>query len=168
MPTGVDPDSILTRIIDGVMPAWAATVLLFALLSTIISSADSCLITAATVLEHDVIGGKSVARCRLTMVRIGLGALVIAKSGGSILSLLLAANDIYVCGVVAPMLVAILANGKRAINVRAMLAAIVLGGGFGIMAAYTGLKMYSYLGVGTSLALSLAALLRARATAESR
>lgn len=167
-PAGTAPDAILTEIIPAVMPAWASTVLLFALLSTIISSADSCLITAATVLEHDVLGGVSVGRCRLAMIGVGLAALVIAKTGGSILSLLLAANDIYVCGVVAPMFVAILAHGKRALNVHAVLAAIVLGGLFGGAAAYTGMKLYSYLGVGTSSILSLAALLRAGRTAEAR
>jgi SSS family solute:Na+ symporter len=167
VPQGADPDSILIRVIPGVMPGWAGTLLLFALLSAIISSADSCLITAATVLEHDIIGGKSVARCRLIMTGIGLGALVIAKSGGSILSLLLAANDIYVCGVVAPMFVAILANGRRTADVRTMLAAIVLGGGFGMAAAYTGIKAYSILGVGVSLALSLTALIQSKVATKS-
>ena len=166
-PQGADPDSILIQVIPGVMPGWAGTLLLFALLSAIISSADSCLITAATVLEHDIIGGRNVARCRLIMTGIGLGALVIAKSGGSILSLLLAANDIYVCGVVAPMFVAILANGRRTADVRTMLTAIVLGGGFGMTAAYTGIKAYSILGVGVSLTLALAALIRSRVATES-
>lgn len=166
-PTGTDADSILTQVIPSVMPAWAGVLLLFALLSTIISSADSCLITAATVLEHDIIGGKNVTRCRLLMVGIGLGALVIAKSGGSILSLLLAANDIYVCGVVAPMFAAIMGYGKRHINVTLMLLAIVLGGGLGIAAASTGMKVYSYAGVGVSLTLSLAAMLRPRVAVES-
>jgi len=166
-PQGADPDSILIRVIPGVMPGWAGTLLLFALLSAIISSADSCLITAATVLEHDIIGGRNVARCRLIMTGIGFGALAIAKSGGSILSLLLAANDIYVCGVVAPMFVAILAGGRRAADVRAMLAAIVLGGGLGMAAAYTGTKAYSILGVGVSLTLALTALIRSGAAAKS-
>lgn len=166
-PQGADPDSILIQVIPGVMPGWAGTLLLFALLSAIISSADSCLITAATVLEHDIIGGRNVARCRLIMTGIGLGALVIAKSGGSILSLLLAANDIYVCGVVAPMFVAILANGRRTADVRTMLTAIVLGGGFGMTAAYTGIKAYSILGVGVSLTLALTALIRSRVATES-
>lgn len=159
-PAGTDADAILTKIIPGVMPAWAGVALLFALLSTIISSADSCLITAATVMEHDIIGGQNVGRCRLIMLVIGLGALVIAKSGGSILSLLLAANDIYVCGVVAPMFVAIMANGKRGLNTRTMLLAILAGGILGIAAAYTGDKMYSYLGVGVSTVVSLAALVQ--------
>ncbi|QGY38952.1 hypothetical protein GM415_01975 [Pseudodesulfovibrio cashew] len=161
-PAGTDADAILTRVIPDIMPAWARVALLFALLSTIVSSADSCLFTAGTVLEHDLLNGRKVGRCRLGMLAIGLGAVVIAQSGGSILSLLLAANDIYVCGVVAPMFVAILANGKRELNVRTMLLAIVAGGCLGIGAAYTGDKIYSYLGVGVSMALSLAALLQPR------
>ncbi|WP_319543470.1 sodium:solute symporter family protein [uncultured Pseudodesulfovibrio sp.] len=166
-PAGTDADSILTQIVPSVMPAWAGTVLLFALLSAIISSADSCLITAATILEHDLIGGKNTTRCRLIMVAIGLGALGIAASGGSILSLLLAANDIYVCGVVAPMFVTILAWGKRPINPHTMLLAIVIGGALGIMAATTGLKEYSFAGVGISLILSMAALIPSRKFAKS-
>ncbi|BCS87768.1 sodium:solute symporter family protein [Pseudodesulfovibrio sediminis] len=161
-PIGTNADSILTQVVPSIMPGWAGTILLFALLSTIISSADSCLITAATVLEHDLIGGKNLVRCRLLMAAIGLGALVIANSGGSILSLLLAANDIYVCGIVAPMGVAILAHGKRFINTRVMLTAIILGGVCGLLAATTEQKMYSYIGVATSLVLSLMALVKER------
>jgi len=162
---GTDPDSILTRVIPSVMPAWAGTALLFALLSAIVSSADSCLHTAATVLEHDLLGDANVARCRLIMFGIGLGAVGIALQGGSILSLLLAANDIYVCGVVAPMAVAILAHGRRAVDPRAMLLAVILGGACGIAAACTGAKGFSYAGVASSLALSLLALRRQRPAA---
>ncbi|MEF2230315.1 MAG: sodium:solute symporter family protein [Pseudodesulfovibrio sp.] len=161
-PAGTDPDTILTRIIPAVMPGWAGTVLLFALLSAVISSADSCLHTAATVLEHDLLGDASVARCRLLMVGLGLGAVGVALSGGSILSLLLAANDIYVCGVVAPMAVAILASGRRPVCPRAMLAALVLGGALGVAAAATGAKEFSYAGVAISLTLSLVALRKPR------
>jgi len=164
---GIDTDTILTQIIPATMPQWAGVALLFALLSTIISSADSCLITAATVLEHDLLGGKNLFRCRLLMVAIGLGALLLAKSGGSILSLLLAANDIYVCGIVAPMTVAILNYAKRNINPRFMLAAIILGGCFGVAAAHTGDKLYSYLGIGISLCLSLVAVVEFQAATKS-
>lgn len=164
-PQGVDTDTILTQVIPGVMPAWAGVALLFALLSTIISSADSCLITAATVLEHDIFGGRNVPRCRVLMAGIGLGALVIAKSGGSILTLLLAANDIYVCGVVAPMFIAILFHDKRSINTHLMLFAIIAGGCMGIAAAYTGAKFYSYLGVAISLGASVASIARPREAA---
>jgi len=166
-PSGTDADSILTQVVPATMPAWAGTALLFALLSAIISSADSCLITAATVLEHDLIGGSNTGRCRLLMFVIGLGALGVAKSGGSILSLLLAANDIYVCGVVAPMFVAILAWNKRPINSLLMLLGIIAGGSLGIMAAWTGFKIYSFMGVGLSLTLSIAALLPSRSFAKS-
>ncbi|WP_419786508.1 sodium:solute symporter family protein [Pseudodesulfovibrio sp.] len=156
---GTDPDAILTQVIPAIMPGWAGIVLLFALLSAIVSSADSCLHTAATVLEHDLLGDTNVARCRLIMVAIGLGAVGIALCGGSILSLLLAANDIYVCGVVCPMAVAILAHGKRAINPRAMVLALILGGACGVAAASTGAKGFSYAGVAVSFTLSLLALL---------
>jgi SSS family solute:Na+ symporter len=161
-PAGTDPDSILTHVIPSVMPGWAGTLLLFALFSAIISSADSCLLTAATVLEHDMLGGTNTARCRWTMLALGLGALVIARSGGSILSLLLAANDIYVCGVVAPMFVAILAWKKRPLNANIMLLAMLAGGTLGIAAAWTGMKAFSFAGVGLSLTLSIAALVRTK------
>ncbi|TVM33309.1 sodium:solute symporter family protein [Oceanidesulfovibrio marinus] len=159
-PAGADADSILTQVVPSVMPEWAGTLLLFALLSAIISSADSCLITAATVFEHDLLGGENVTRCRLLMAAIGIMALAIAYSGSSILTLLLAANDIYVCGVVAPMGVAILAHGKRSLSTRTMLAAIFLGGLCGLLAATTGLKFFSYIGGALSLAISLLALMK--------
>ena len=165
-PAGTDPDAILTTVVPTVMPAWAGTALLFALLSAIVSSADSCLHTAATVLEHDLLGDTNVGRCRLVMIGLGLGAVGIAKAGGSILSLLLAANDIYVCGVVAPMAVAILAHGRRPVCPRAMIAALVLGGALGVAAAATGAKEFSYAGVAASFTLSLIALRKPRLAVE--
>jgi SSS family solute:Na+ symporter len=167
-PAGTDPDAILTRIVPGVMPGWAGTVLLFALLSAIVSSADSCLHTAATILEHDLLGDTNLARCRLIMLGLGLAALGVARSGGSILSLLLAANDIYVCGVVAPMGVAILAHGRRRINVRAMILAMVLGGLCGVAAAWTGAKEFSYAGVAVSFTFSVLSVLKPRLAVEGR
>lgn len=61
VPAGTPPDEVLTSALGAIMPHWMRLVVSFALISAIVSSADSCLITAATVLSFDLLGraGKS-------------------------------------------------------------------------------------------------------------
>ena len=56
IPDQTPQDEVLTSVLGTVMPYWMHLVVSFALVSAIVSSADSCLITAATVLSFDVLG----------------------------------------------------------------------------------------------------------------
>lgn len=128
------------------MPSWLGILLLFGLFSAVISSADSCLITASTIFCHDVIKSKNVSTFRIFTAIFGVLALIIGYYGKSILGLLLAANDVYTSGIVAPVFVAILAYKKFHISQNIMLLAIIIGGLCGLNAALGEEKIWSFIG----------------------
>ena len=56
IPDQTPQDEVLISVLGAVMPYWMQLVVSFALVSAIVSSADSCLVTAATVLSFDLLG----------------------------------------------------------------------------------------------------------------
>jgi SSS family solute:Na+ symporter len=55
IPVETPQDEVLTSVLSTVMPHWMQLVMSFALISAIVSSADTCLLTAATVLSFDLL-----------------------------------------------------------------------------------------------------------------
>ena len=123
-------DSVLPQLV-GHLPAWASVLFFFVMASAILSSADSCLITAATV---------AVSR-RLILV-ISAAAFVLAGSGKSVLGLLLAANTIYTCAVVFPIFVTLAAGRK--LNAAAALATIATAGSLALASELMSYELLSY------------------------
>lgn len=70
LPSGVAADKVLMEMVSQ-LPVWGQTVLLLALMSAILSSADSCLITAATVLSNDLFHRPTVQFSRSCILVIG-------------------------------------------------------------------------------------------------
>ncbi len=151
-----------------IMPAWAAILLIFGLLSAILSSTDTCIINASTIFVKDILKKESVKGVRIAVIVIGFTALMLAAFGqGDIMSLLTGAYSIYTPGVIFPLTVAIFAYKKREINPGIWIAAVAAGGLFGILATYFGAvlarlgvpaAMMEYLtlfGMGISFVLSL-------------
>ncbi len=152
------PEKILTTVLFEQLPPWASIIAFLGLFSALISSADSSLITAATILSNDVLRKKSINICRLCTIAIGSVAAILALSGKGILQLLLMANDIYVCGVVAPVFVGMMTYKRYALHSHGMAAAIAIGGFFGLVAALSGHNFYSYIGILTAILTSLASI----------
>ena len=151
-----------------IMPKWAAILLIFGLLSAILSSTDTCIINASTIFVKDILKKESVAGVRITVIVIGLISLTLALFGqGDIMSLLSGAYSIYTPGVIFPLMVAIFAYKKRRINLGIWIAAVVAGGLFGILGTYFGatlekigvpaliMNYLTLIGMGISLILSL-------------
>ena len=151
-----------------IMPKWAAILLIFGLLSAILSSTDTCIINASTIFVKDILKKESVAGVRITVIVIGLISLTLALFGqGDIMSLLSGAYSIYTPGVIFPLMVAIFAYKKRRINLGVWIAAVVAGGLFGILGTYFGatlekigvpaliMNYLTLIGMGISLILSL-------------
>lgn len=127
-----------------VMPGWIAVLLVFGLLSAILSSTDTCIINAASIFVKDILRKESVAAVRITVIVIGLISLLLAALGqGDIMSLLTGAYSIYTPGVIFPLMIAIFANKKRRINTGVWTAAVVSGGIFGIAGTYFGSALSS-------------------------
>lgn len=146
IPAETPVDDVFTTLM-ATLPPWVGLFLLVALLSAVLSSADSCLITAATVCCNDLLRRHSVPLCRLAALALGIGGYAIACGDRGILGLLLMANDIYVCGVVAPVFVGMMLHGRRTIHPAFAVCAVLVGGACGFVAACTGEPLWSYAGL---------------------
>ena len=158
MPANIAPQDTFAYFAEHYLPKWANAPILLGMFSIILSSADSCLLTAATVCANDLFKKPDVRLCRLLMLVICLLAYWLALQGHGILALLLMANDVYVCGLVAPIFIAILAAGKFKIKRSFMLLAMIAGGTAGLLAAWTGIQNLSLAALAISLLLSLTGL----------
>lgn len=132
IPPGCDPEKVLDNVIRHALPEWLANAVLIGILSAVVSSADSCLITAASIAANDILRKKEPLICRIAMLVFTAGAIFLSVKGGSILSLLLMANNIYVCGIVWPVFFGILAKSNVLKNSPIPMAAMTGGGMLGI------------------------------------
>lgn len=155
LPAGVASDKVLMELV-GMLPLWGQTLLLLALMSAILSSADSCLITAATVLSNDLFRRPTIGFSRLCIVVIGALGLLLSYGDRGILGLLLMANNIYVCGVVAPVFVAMVSG--KAQDARWVLVAVVVGGALGLVSEVTQVTTVSYVAILLSIVISIIAM----------
>lgn len=160
VPAGTPPEQVLTTTLLAHLPAWAATLILLGIFSAIFSAADSCLLTAASVCSNDILRRPGIMTCRLCLIFLGVMGLILALPGKGILSLLLMANDIYVCGVVPPVFVGMLLHNKAHFHPWGMAIAIMGGGLFGLTAALTSVSDWSFAGLVFSLVMSLASARR--------
>ena len=158
LPSGLSSDKVLMEMVKQ-LPLWGQTLLLLALMSAILSSADSCLITAATVLSNDLFHKPSIQFSRICILVIGLMGFLLSCSNKGILSFLLMANNIYVCGVVAPVFIA-LVTGKQQ-DSRWSLVAVLTGGFLGLISEFTQITNISYIAICASIGISLYAKRRA-------
>ncbi len=126
--------SLLHKIVP-VLPPWLYTLFFVALFCAIISSADSCLMTAASTVELDLVQGKSVLRIRFFIFLSGFLSLMIALLSKDIIGLLLAANNIFSASVVYPVAVGLFAYGRKAINKQILFTAMCVGAIFGLCAS---------------------------------
>ncbi|MCR5620428.1 MAG: sodium:solute symporter family protein [Treponema sp.] len=150
------------------LPRPLAVVLLFGLLSAILSSTDTCLINASSILAKDILKKDRVTWARMTVLLLGLLALALALWGkGDILSLLTGAYSVYTPGVIFPLTVAIFAHTKYGVKKGIWLCAVAAGGLFGLAGTYftapllalglpAAIMQYlTLIGMGLSLLLSL-------------
>ncbi len=150
--------SVLPFLLENEVPDWLGILFSFGLLSAIVSSSDTCLISAAAVAEHDLLRGSNVRRTRLIILAMGGAAIVIAGLEADIISTLLLAFSLFNCGVIPPVFIAAVAWPSRRLNEPMVIAAIILGGGLGIAGKVTGLDYITILGMAVSLLFSLAGI----------
>lgn len=150
------PEQILLAVCELAFPRWLVWLLIIGLVAAVVSSADSCLLTAAIICSHDLHLGGTVRATRLAMTIITIASCCIVFGGKGILGLLLAASDIYTCGIVAPAIVLLL-RGKK-LRPTLFLAAMTAGGLCGLIAALSGNYFWSFAGLGVSAALAVASL----------
>ena len=159
IPADTARDAVLTRILSDVLPFWMLAPVALALLSAIVSSADSCLVTAATVFSHDLLKRSDPAACRACVLVLGLAGMGLSLWGKSIIAFLLMAYDIYACGVVGPVFIGLVLEGRRRVDSRFACAAVAIGGALGLAAALIDLAALSYAGISAAVLITLAGAL---------
>lgn len=152
---GTPPDKVLA-LAAAELPGAMNVVFGLVMMSAILSSADSCLITAAAVATNDLLGKPGIGRSRLMMVLLSAAGLWLASGGRGVLELLLAANNMYVCAVVAPVFAAL--SAERPLHRRRAAAAMVLSGSIALAGEFTGEVLCSYAAMSASVVGTLLAL----------
>jgi SSS family solute:Na+ symporter len=156
---GVDP---LNFIAHNSLPGFLGGFLIFGLLAAILSTADTVLLTAAGVIEHDLVKRSSVAGARLWVVAVGAVGAAIAVFQTDIIGILIKTYNGYTAGIVPALTVAIVLSGKRKLQPTLAFTAIVLGYALGLSGSFmkegTALaKLLPMAGLAASALLSLAA-----------
>ena len=155
VPADTARDAVLTRVLSDVLPFWMLMPVSLALLSAIVSSADSCLVTAATVLSHDLLKRGDPAAGRICVLVLGLAGMGLSLWGKSIIDLLLMAYDVYACGVVGPVFIGLMLEGRRRLDSRFACAAVAIGGILGLIAALSARTEFSYAGMAAAVLITL-------------
>lgn len=148
------PEFLFSTACAQVLPGWINALVITGLLAAVISSADSCLLGAAMIWTNDIRNNGSVNETRAAIIIIAIISAIAVFCGKSILSLLLAASDIFTCGIVAPSMIMLL--GSKKTDSRLFLCAIILGGSLGILAAITSNYLWSFAGISLSALICLA------------
>ncbi|MFC1871467.1 sodium:solute symporter [Chloroflexota bacterium] len=99
----ISPEQALPTVILDLLPQYVGVIVLAALLCAVMSSADTILLSASTILTVDIIGQfkpglsekKTIAISRWGIVVLGLGALTLALSLKGVISALLFAYTVY-------------------------------------------------------------------------
>ena len=147
-------------IIGELLPPWAGGIVLAALLGAVMSSADTILFSAATIMALDIVGHfRPVAqrgelfRSRWSIVCLGAIALMLALVLEGVIEALLFAYTVYTAGLIVPVIAGFYRDRFK-LTPTGALAAITGGGGVALASRILDIK---YLDLG-SLAVSLALL----------
>ena len=160
IPADTPADAILTTALSSILPKWLYLGILLALLSAVISSADSCLITSSTILCYDLLKKTNTTTCRFCIVALGGAGALVSFMDKSILGFLFMSYDIYVCGVVVPVFISMLASEKYSISSKFACAAVCTGGTLGAIANFTDITAWSYAGLSGAALLTIAGMRR--------
>lgn len=137
---GIPPESAFPSLVMKILPAGFNGLVIAALLAAVMSSADTCLITTATILATDIIGPlrrrtpdekSMLALSRIMVVVIGIIAILIALKVQGIIHSLILAYTVYSSGVVIPLLFGFYARRLK-LNGTGAIAAAVGGGLLGL------------------------------------
>jgi len=131
----IAPEQAFPMVITAVFPPWLGGIVLAALLAAVMSSADTTLLTASTILTVDVIGrlkpgfsqGGILPLSRWGILVLGLGSLALALMLKGVISALLFAYAIYTSGLILPVIAGFYRHRLKVTPAGAL--AAVIGGG---------------------------------------
>ncbi|HUX08804.1 MAG TPA: sodium:solute symporter family protein [Acidobacteriota bacterium] len=104
LPSGIAADSVLSVLALEVLPAPVTALIIVALLATLMSSADSVLLTAGTVLTRDIFERRNPAEGRVATAVIGLVGIAFAALFADLLDIFFFAYAFFSAGLTLPVL----------------------------------------------------------------
>ncbi len=159
LPPGQSPDSVLSSVLSEVMPASLLPLAWLAFLAAMMSSADSVLLTGATVLDVDLLPGHwdhLGIRPPAVVAVLAVAGTAIALASGGIIPLLTWAYTVFAAGAPLPMLAALLL--RRKVPGSWATAALAAGGSTAAVAKLMQCQSAVLAGLGVSALLTLAGL----------
>ena len=151
----IAPEQALPTVIKEVFSPLLGGIVLAALLCAVMSSADTTLLSASTILMVDIVGWfrpslnreKILPRSRWVIVLLGICSLIVALALKGVISALLFAYTVYTCGVILPVIAGFFKNALK-VTPAGALAALIGGGSAGLISKLMGIK---YLDLGALL-----------------
>jgi SSS family solute:Na+ symporter len=140
-------EQALPTVIKEIFSPLLGGLVLAALLCAVMSSADTTLLSAGTILSVDIIGKLSpessqtsiLLRSRWIILGLGIISLIVALLLKEIINSLLFAYTIYTCGVILPVIFGFFRD-KLKITTNGALAALIGGGGLGLASKLASVK----------------------------
>jgi len=143
----IAPEQAFPTVISEVLPPIVGAIVLAALLGAVMSSADTCLMTASTILSVDIVGRfkpslkqeQILSISRWGIVGLGLLSLLLALLLKGVISALLFAYTVYTSGLILPVLAGFYKD-KLKLTPAGALAAIIGGGGVALVSKLMAIK----------------------------
>ncbi len=155
---GISAEQAFPHMVLHVLPGLLSPLVVAALLAAVMSSADTCLLTAGVIMTSDILGGwlradpgardrRMLVFSRLFVLVIGLVSLGIALYEQGIIRSLLLGYTVFTSGLVLPALLSLFPRGFF-LSSRWVMWAIVLGGGVALWGKLKHVSMGGYEGMG--------------------
>jgi solute:Na+ symporter, SSS family len=143
---GINPEAAFPTMIHHLFPVGVNGLIIAALLSAMMSSADTCLLTTSTILSFDIVRplvrrdiseGTILLLARVFIVIIGIFSLIIALSLKGVISSLLLGYTVYTSGLIFPILLGFYKDSLK-LNREGAIAAMAVGGGLALIGKIVG------------------------------
>jgi len=151
----ISPEQAFPTVIKEILPPFMGGIVLAALLCAVMSSADTTLLSASTILVVDIVGWfkpslsqrKILSLSRWGIVVLGVCSLMLALMLKGVINSLLFAYTVYAAGVILPVIAGFYKRQLRVTPLGAM-AALIGGGSVGLISKLFDIK---YLDLGALL-----------------
>ncbi|HQP49389.1 MAG TPA: sodium:solute symporter family protein [Spirochaetota bacterium] len=143
---GIGAEDALPTLVAELLPAGISGLVLAALLAALMSSADTCLMTASMILAGDVIGSagknplpenRQLFLTRMMILLLGGCSVAIALYYRNIISALLLAYTVYAAAVLVPLTAGFFAEKLR-LHPAGALVSVIVSGSLGLFLTLTG------------------------------
>jgi len=150
----INPETAFPTMINHIFPTGLNGIVIAALLSAMMSSADTCLLTTSTIISVDIIKPifkpdmtekKLLMLSRFFIALIGIISLILALKVKGIISSLLLGYTVYTSGLVFPALLGFYKDRLR-LNKEGAILAMVAGGGLALSGKLMGLSDFGLYG----------------------